>query len=168
VFGVVREAARDPRLLEEAVTEANRMATEQVDPLRTRVEGLRVELAEGELAGKETDQLDLEMVAEAIRGFDRAFDHLTAAERREFLQLLIHRITVHKDRVDIDLYGGRKARRFYQTKKRKKNTVSPGVEAGEGVNRTDEEFVNGKGWLPSVDHRQNRGGRGGGAEGDPT
>ena len=48
VMGIVRDAARDPKLIEEAVAEANRMARDQVDPLRRRVEQLRRELGEAE------------------------------------------------------------------------------------------------------------------------
>ena len=48
VMSIVREAARDPKLIEDAVAEANRLAREQVDPLRQRVEQLRREQGEAE------------------------------------------------------------------------------------------------------------------------
>ncbi len=157
VLDVVREAARDPALLAEAVEEANRMAREQVDPLRRRVEQLRAELAEaedsatrtfqqilsagisasgmakkllgeaeerqrqlqaalaqaeGELDTRKGEHLDLEVIVDAIRGFDLAFEHLELAEKREFIQLMCRQVVVHPDRVEIELYEGRSATRW--------------------------------------------------------
>jgi len=64
--------------------------------IEARRDALRasVATAEGELAAKETEHLDLELVTQAIQGFDDAFEHLTSAEKREFLQLLVHKATV--------------------------------------------------------------------------
>ncbi len=201
VFSVVREAARDPQLLAEAVEEANRMARDTVDPLRQRVDGLRRELAEveaegqttlrqvltsgvsnsdlarslladiearrdglraalataeGELAGKEAEQLDLELVTQAIQGFDSAFEHLTAAEKREFLQLLIHKATVHPDHVEVALYDGRHANRYLQQATR--NGVLIGPRVGESQNDNGHEpvqrFVAGEEWLRLLDLNQ--------------
>jgi hypothetical protein len=45
--------------------------------------------AEGELAVREGEQLDAEVMAQALGSFDEAFDHLTSDERREFLRLMI-------------------------------------------------------------------------------
>lgn len=196
VFALVREAAREPALLAEAVEEANRMAREHVTPLRDRVDALARELAEveeegqrtlrqvltsgvansdlarklladiearrdalraslsaavSELAGKEAEQLDLELVTQAIQGFDSAFEHLTSAEKREFLQLLIHKATVHKDRVDVELYDGRYASRYLAQVTRNGLVVGP----HEGRNATGREtrdgFAAGKEWLPLLD-----------------
>lgn len=186
VFALVREAAREPALLAEAVDEANRMAREHVAPLRTRVDVLRCELAEveeegqrtlrqilssgvansdlarkllaeiearrdalraslstaeGELSAKESGQLDLELVTQAIRGFDSAFGHFTSAEKREFLQLLIHKATVYPDRVDVELYDGRHVSRFLAQVAR--NGVVLGPRDEEGRNATGREPVKG-------------------------
>jgi len=194
VFALVREAAREPALLAEAVEEANRMAREHVAPLRERVESLRRELAEvedegqrtlrqvltsgvansdlarklladiearrdalraalstaeGELAGKEAEQLDLELVTQAIQGFDSAFEHLTSAEKREFLQLLIHKATGHTDRVDVELYDGRFASRYRAQVTRNGLVVGPRDEEGRnaaGRNPVDG-FAAGEEWL---------------------
>ncbi len=80
--------------------------------IEVRRNGLRTALAreEGELAMKQTEQLDMELVLQALRGFDAAFEHLTAAEKREFLALMIHDVQVHTDHVDVLLYDGRQAR----------------------------------------------------------
>jgi hypothetical protein len=68
--------------------------------------------AEGELATRQTEQLDLEVMVDAIRGFDLAFDHLTLVEKREFIQLMCHQVTVHPDRIVVELYEGRSATRW--------------------------------------------------------
>ncbi len=157
VMGIVRDAARDPKLIEDAVAEANRIAREQVDPLRKRLEQLRRELGEaegqaervlaqilsagiaasatakrlladaeqrttklrnavaateGELAVRETEHLDHEMMITAIKGFDLAFDHLNLAEKREFMQLMCRSVELHPDRVEVELYEGRTATRL--------------------------------------------------------
>jgi site-specific DNA recombinase len=154
VMAVVREASQDPRLLEEAVAEANRLATTHIAPLRERVTSLRRELArveeeaeatldallaagagksstarrrleeaearagqlrgalaeaEGELAIREAERLDTEVVIQALRAFDEVFDHLTLDEKREFLRLMLKRVVVSKDEVEIELYEGRRA-----------------------------------------------------------
>ena len=209
VFSVVREAARDPKLLQDAVDEANRMAREQVDPLVKQVENLRRELAEveaegqtllrqvltigvgeselargmlaevearqaklrealataeGALAGRQTDQLDLELVSQAIRGFEQAFDHLTAAEKREFLQLLIREVRVQKDRVDVDLYDGSHATRFLAQVSRNGHRVDKPKAPNDDRPRTvkSDGFAAGEEWLPGYDHSKNlgAGGRG--------
>ena len=203
VLDIVREAAREPRLLAEAVGEANRMAREQVTPLQQRVASLRLELGEaeklasqtlsrilsagvgasatakrvladaetraeqlrealarteGELATRETEQLDLEVMVNAIRSFDTAFEHLTLAEKREFLQLMVKQVEVHKDRVIVDLYEGRQATRFLAQKRRgvpAVPTAVPGAEGqGEQGSQTNETptvepgFVERSEWLP--------------------
>lgn len=48
VLSLVRDAAREPRLLAEALAEAERLAEQQVAPLRERVDSLRRELAAAE------------------------------------------------------------------------------------------------------------------------
>ena len=158
---IVREAARDPKLLEEAVAEANRLADTSVKPLRERVTALKRELgdsedttakvltqilgagisssatakkvlaesearaeqlgvalaaAEGELSVRETEQLDHEVMVQAIRGFDTAFQYLSLTEKREFLQLMVREVTLHPDRVEVELYDGKQASRFMQAR----------------------------------------------------
>ena len=155
VMDMVRDAARDPSLVAEAVEEANAMAREMVGPLRQRVDSLRGELreveqrgealvaqalsagigasntvrrmlaeaeqrqeqlrdalaaAEGELAVRATEQLDLELVVEAIRGFQAAWEHLALPEKREFLQLMIQEVVVDKDVVEVAFYEGRRVK----------------------------------------------------------
>lgn len=180
VLRIVKDAARDPALVAEAVEEANRMAREQVGPLKLRVDQLRRELgdaertardlvmqalsagigtsavvrgmiadaeerqgslrvamakAEGELAVRETEQLDLEAVVAAIRGFDAAWEHLTLPEKRELLQLMIQEIVVRPEEVEVLLYEGRRATALL--------AASPSLaEAVKGG------FVTGADWLP--------------------
>lgn len=201
VFGVVREAARDPLLLQDAIQEAEHIAGGQVAPLRTRVDSLRRELAqveeegqrllrsilsnkiegntfarqmlgdiearrdglkgalseaEGRLAEKEGQQLDAEMLADAIRSFDVAFDHLTGAEKRDFLQLMLHRVVVHPDQIEVELYDGKRAVTFMEiTKKgRARGGAAPTVDDGAAESqkqhrpRLGEEFVADAEWLP--------------------
>ena len=216
VLDIVSEAAKEPRLLAEAVEEANRMAREQVSPLQERVAGLRRELGEaekladqtltsilsagvgasvtakrvlldaetrveqlrealarteGELATRETEQLDLEVMVEAIRSFDVAFEHLTLSEKREFLQLMVKQVEVHKDHVVVDLYEGRQAIRFLDLTRRGVPGVPSAVPTSEGDREQgsqtyetpggDPGFVNESGWLPGLVGRGNMGGEGG-------
>jgi site-specific DNA recombinase len=203
VMELVREAARDPKLLEEAVEEANRLAREQVDPLKKRVEQVRRELAEaedqaartlsqilsagimasstakkllsdaeerqsqlraalqqaeGELATRETEQLDLQVMVDAIQGFDAAFEHLTLAEKREFLQLLCKSVEVHKDHLVVEMYQGNRAVRWL--------TANPNVvaaAAGEQESDAQKQQTPGEGpgfvsvgeWLPGLYDREN-------------
>lgn len=60
--------------------------------------GFAIAEAEGELSMREGEQLNAEVMAQALGSFDEAFDHLTSDERREFLRLMIKQVTVHKDR----------------------------------------------------------------------
>ena len=106
--------------------------------IEARRDALRasVATAEGELAAKETEHLDLELVTQAIQGFDDAFDHLTSAEKRELLQLLVHKATVHPDRVDVELYDGRYASRYLAQVTR--NGIAIGPRDREGRGNDDE------------------------------
>lgn len=219
VMEIVRETARDPRLLAEAVEEANRMAREQVDPLRQRVETLRREQAEaeaegqrvlhqilsagigasatakklladvedrqaqlraalnqaeGELATREAEHLDLEVIVDAIRGFDVAFDHLTLAEKREFLQLMCKQVVVEPDQVTVELYEGRSATRYLGGSPRVQKAGGvpgggggvPGSVPGEHESRDRNErtpsggpgFASVSEWLRGVRGTQNVGG----------
>jgi site-specific DNA recombinase len=222
VMGLVRDAARDPKLIEDAVAEANRMAREQVDPLRKRVEQLRRELAEaedqagrvlaqilsagiaasatakrlladaedrqtklrtslsqaeGELATRETEHLDHEAMIAAIQGFDVAFDHLTLAEKREFMQLMCKHVELHPDHVVVELYEGRTATRYLTGNKRLQKggggvpgggggvpDAVPGEHEGrEQKQRTPDRgpgFVTVSEWLPVADGRKNVAGGG--------
>ncbi len=103
--------------------------------------------------GKEAEQLDLALVTQAIQGFDSVCEHLTSAEKREFLQLVIHRTTVHQDRVDVELYDGRYAIRDLAQVTR--NGLVLGPQDDEGRNATGREtrggFAAGAEWLPLLD-----------------
>ncbi|MEN0068535.1 MAG: hypothetical protein AAGA48_40825, partial [Myxococcota bacterium] len=113
-----------------------------------------VATAEGELAAKETEHLDLELVTQAIQGFDDAFEHLTSAEKREFLQLLVHKATVYPDRVDVELYDGRYASRYLAQVTRNGVVVGPRDPEGGGNvdgNPTVKGFSPGEEWLPLLD-----------------
>lgn len=57
-----------------------------------------------DIGGREVDPVAVRAMRE---GFDGAWDHLTVAERREVLELLVDRITVRKDEIILDLYDGR-------------------------------------------------------------
>ena len=128
------------------------MAKSTLAEIESRQEALQQSLAEaeGELAGKESQQLDLELIAQALQGFDKAFDHLTSAEKRDFLQLLIHRAVVSKDKVDVELYDGRSASRFLAVVTRNGVYVGPGP-GNENGDELVKEFAAGSKWLPIPD-----------------
>ncbi len=203
VMSIVREVARDPRLVDEATAEANRIASQEVNPLRERVAALRKESAasearahevlgqilrgglgesqtarqmlselearvqqlrqalaeaEGELATRETDQLNKETVLQALRGFDTVFDRLTPAEQREFLGLLLKRVTVSADRIEVELYEGTRAVRMLQGLRKAGRGVRGPVrgehEDCEQKHETPDRgpgFVSDLEWLPLVD-----------------
>jgi site-specific DNA recombinase len=188
VMAVVREAAQDPRLLEEAVAEANRLASTHVTPLRERVASLRRDLsrteheaeatldalmaagvgnsatakrrleetedrakqlrsalaeAEAELATREAEHLDTEIIIATLRAFDEVFDHLTLDEKREFLRLMLKRVVVSKDEVVIELYEGRRASAVlaaFASGRAAKNANTPDL--------VDRECVMRWRWLP--------------------
>lgn len=162
VLSVVRAAAHDPRLLEAAAAEAERMAREQVSPLRARLEarrqqlraverdaetlldsilaaglgasslakarlteaearlaGLRADIneMEGTLAARETEHLDLELLKQILSDFDLTFDHLTAAEKRDFLRQMIRQIVVDEDHIVVELYDGTEQQEPFEAKK---------------------------------------------------
>ena len=203
VLSIVREAAREPRLVEEAAAEANRIAREQVTPLQGRVEALRRESreaeakahdvlgqilrgglsesqtakqvlgelevrvqqlrhglaeAEGELATRQTDQLDQEMVLAALRGFDTVFEHLTPAEQKEFLGLMIKQATVYPDRIEVEIDEGSRAVRMLSSLKKRVRGARGGVRAEQGERAHNDEtpdqgpgFVSDLEWLPDRD-----------------
>ena len=104
--------------------------------------------AEGVLAVREGEQLDAEVMAQALGSFDEAFDHLTSDERREFLRLMIKQIVVYKDRIVVDLYEGRQATGFLVavtaiTQAATAKKANPGLE--------DQGFVTEGRWLPLPD-----------------
>ena len=108
----------------------------------------RLAEAEGELAVREGEQLDAEVMAQALGSFDEAFDHLTSDERREFLRLMIKQIVVYKDRIVVDLYEGRQATGFLVavtaiTQAATAKKANPGLE--------DQGFVTEGRWLPVLD-----------------
>ncbi len=215
VLEIVREAARDPKLLEEAVAEANRLADQSVKPLRERATALKRELSEaedtaarvltqilgagisssatakkalaeaenraeqlrgalaaveGELSVRETEQLDHEVMVQAIRGFDMAFQYLSLAEKREFLHLMVKEVTLHPDRVEVELYDGKQASRFMEARAATAGRGGGGENGGSGstggsnqesTHQNDETpavdqpgFVTGGVWLPLLDLNQ--------------
>ena len=85
---------------------------------------------------RETEKLDPELVRQALEGFDQAFDHLTASEKREFLQLLLSKVVIHTDRIELELYDGKRALACLETSSQQRKT--PGVNQG---------FVAGVKWL---------------------
>ncbi len=199
VLGIVKDAARDPALVAEAVEEANKLAREQISPLQQRVDQLKRELAEaeqsarelleqalsagvgttstlrsllaeaeqrqaslrsalsqaeGELAVRQTEELDLHAVVQAIRGFDAAWEHLTIVEKREMLQLMIQEVVVRPEDLEVALYEGRRVTAW----------LTGGGPSSAAVNVQNDEpravnpgFVTDEEWLPGADHRQNLG-----------
>lgn len=86
--------------------------------------------AEAELSTRQTEQLDHEAMIAAIQGFDLAYEHLTLAEKREFMQLMCKSVELHPDRVVVELYEGRSATRYLQTNPRLQKVG--GVPGGGG------------------------------------
>ena len=131
------------------------MAKSTLAEIESRQAALQQSLAEaeGELPGKESQQFDLELIAQALQGFDKAFDHLTSAEKRDFLQLLIHRAVVSTDKVDVELYDGRSASRFLAVVTRNGVYVGPGP-GNENGDELVKEFAAGSKWLPLLDSNQ--------------
>jgi site-specific DNA recombinase len=156
---------------------------QRMKELDQRFGQLEAAIAEEEtrLSEAEGRRLDLDLAVQALRGFDTAFEYLTPHERKEFLDLMIDEVVVYPDHIEIALYEGSAASVALEkvdgrSLRRKKTPKGSGGVKGNGRKQQtpvpdDAEgqgFVQCIDWLPSVDHRQNRGGRGGGAEGDPT
>ena len=110
--------------------------------------------AEGELAVREGEQLDAEVMAQALGSFDEAFDHLTSDERREFLRLMIKQVVVYKDRIVVDLYEGRQATGYLVAVTTGAQTDEEAAKA-RNPGRVDQGFVTESRWLPLPD--SNRG-----------
>ncbi|MFH1468344.1 MAG: recombinase family protein [Pseudomonadota bacterium] len=109
--------------------------------------------AEGELAVRETDKLDQQVVGAALAGFDRAFAHLDVAEKRELLRLMIKQVVVHPDHIEVELYEGTRACRMLRAAVR---GVRGGVRGAEGDREQNDEtptvkpgFVLDSAWLPT-------------------
>ncbi len=113
-----------------------------------KVEQQRFALQEAttELGMRETQQLDAEVMAQALGSFDEAFDQLTTDEKREFLRLMIKQVVVYRDRVVVSLAEGRQATGALVTATTAK-AGNPG--------RKDRGFVADGEWLPLPD--SNRG-----------
>ena len=195
VMEIIREAARDPKMLSAAVEEANRIAQQTVAPLRERVASMKRDIAaaertaestldtllmvglsdsptakrrlaeaeekvrqvrlalaeaEGELAVREGEQLDAEVMAQALGSFDEAFDHLTSDERREFLRLMIKQVTVYKDRIVVDLYEGRQATGYLVAVTTGAQSDAEAAKTGN-PGRVDQGFVAESKWLPVLE-----------------
>lgn len=104
---------------------------------------LEVALAEAEAqcSIREVQVLDKEIVVNAIRDFDQAFEYLELAEKRELLQLLIQRVVVTPDRYEVHLHDGRAFQRAFGAQMH----GTPGANQG---------FVTGTKWLPLLDSNQ--------------
>ena len=86
-------------------------------------EGARLSEAEGR-------QLDLDVAVQALRGFDLAFEHLTPAEQKEFLDLMVDEIVVYPDHIEVALYEGSRA--SVVVEKAAKQAVKSGGGKGGG------------------------------------
>jgi hypothetical protein len=106
--------------------------------------------AEGELAVREGEQLDAEVMAQALGSFDEAFDHLTSDERREFQRLMIKQVEVYKDRIVVDLYEGRQATGYLVAVTTGAQTDEEAAKA-RNPGRVDQGFVTESRWLPVLD-----------------
>ena len=110
----------------------------------------RLAEAEGVLAVREGEQLDAEVMAQALGSFDEAFDHLTSDERREFLRLMIKQVTVYKDRIVVDLYEGRQATGYLVAVTTGAQSDAEAAKTGN-PGRVDQGFVAESKWLPLPD-----------------
>ena len=154
VLGVIRDAARDPVLLQEAADEATTLAREKLEPKQREVALKRRELdkaerhgksifdkivaggvqgsvhakralqeaeehetdlrrglhrAEAELLDLEQQHLDLDMLHQVLQSFDLLYEYMDGAEKREFIGIILHRVVVHLDHVEVELYDGAEA-----------------------------------------------------------
>ena len=100
--------------------------------------------AEAELSIQRNSSLDAALMTEALRGFDAAFDELTGSEKRELLALIIERVVVHPDNIEVHVFDGRYARSWLDGHD-DQNDETPGVTQG---------FVTGTKWLPLLDSNQ--------------
>ena len=94
---------------------------------------------EAELGMRQSQQLDAEVMAQALGSFNEAFDGLTTEEKRDFLRLMIKQVVVYTDRVVVDLAEGRQATGSLVAATAAK-TGNPG--------REDRGFVAVGEWLP--------------------
>ncbi len=208
ILNVVRDAAKDPALVQEALAEAERIHLEMVQPKQDELRRLRSELdraqakatqlveaslsdglgatrtlkrmlsevetqigqlegaiatARGDLDHHENSALNAELVLQALRCFDAAFDHLSLPEKRELIALLVSSVRVHKDHAVVALYeGGAVLTRLGG------NRTDPAVPGAVPTKRSDREhadpagalapdpagFVPGGEWHPRLDSNQ--------------
>lgn len=71
-------------------------------------------------------------MVQAIRGFDTAFQYLSLAEKREFLQLMVKQVVLHPDRVEVALYDGKQASRFLEARAAASGGGGGGENGGSG------------------------------------
>lgn len=117
---------------------------------------------EQEIAEQTGPPLNLAPIKAAVQGFDAAFDGMSSAEKREFLSLMIHQITVYKDRMEVDLYDGRHAVAWLAHVRGDRSSVRTSAadreQAPEGEKpRTDRvRFVADQDWLRCSPSRRTR------------
>ena len=112
--------------------------------------GFAIAEAEGELSMRDGEQLDAEVMAQALGSFDEAFDHLTSDERREFLRLMIKQVVVYEDRIVVDLYEGRQATGYLVAVTTGAQSDAEAAKTGN-PGRVDQGFVTESRWLPLPD-----------------
>jgi chromosome segregation ATPase len=116
------------------------LVKERLADLESSRSALRTRLAqaEAELSQRTSEHIELDFIHQTIRDFAAVWDHMLKDEKREFLGTLIKEILVHPDRVEVEIYDGRRARAVLDARTQK----------GETAN---EVFASGVEWLPLVD-----------------
>ena len=151
------------RILDAGLTSSD-IAREKLAAAEQHREQLKraIQKVEQELAQQTGTPLDLAPLKAAVQGFDSAFDGMSPAEKREFLSLMIHQITVFKDRMEVDLYDGRHAvawlvrvhgdRIRVHTKAADREQTPEGEKPRAAAGR----FVADQNWLPLLDTLRTR------------
>jgi hypothetical protein len=123
VLAFARADVQDP-MIGEVLAEMNARAAE-----------LRSAIAEqeGAIQALDSRHVDLEVVRNALQNFDSAFDLLNDAEKQEFLRLMVRRVVVHPNEVEIEVYEGQSFSARVDGLKGKRGGKKAGMNTG-GVN----------------------------------
>ena len=173
---VGKEGQRLVMALTEQGLEENVFARDRLQELEGQRRELRdaVQELEDEIAVMETRHVDMTTIREALERFDDVFDSMTDVEKQEFLALAVKQVIVHPERIEVEVYEGRRLTAQVDDLKRRKARGKGGgggaVDGGlgkanmpksqNGRNRWSEDpgFVSGSCWLRRRDSNSRPGG----------